>query len=294
MTDIEIESEQSNAYTQAYPPEAIPALAALLDALRERGVRYCLWKSNLRLAHALTGQTDLDLLIDRRDSGAFREVLVHHPVKPMVPSPHATYPGMHHLLGFDSATGQLFHLHVHYQMVLGEQYVKNHRFPMEQDFLGSIRVLDGVPVPSAALELAILAVRALLKYRARDVVKDVLNIRTPGLAADIRNEIGWLLQQTSVEEVRAELNAAEAPLPVESICDFLEIAQGAPRSGYKLLRLRGRLRRTVEGMQRGGRLPARATYLRAAWRNRRRFRRGRSDYYAMSPVGGGFGVALIG
>ena len=45
---------------------------------------------------------------------------------------------------------------------------------MERAFLESRRRQDGVPVPAPELELGVLSVRALLKYRARDVVKDVL------------------------------------------------------------------------------------------------------------------------
>ena len=59
----------------------------------------------------------------------------------VVPSPAATYPAMEHLLGMDRASGRMFHLHVHYQLVLGERFVKNHRLPLEAEFLASTRAL---------------------------------------------------------------------------------------------------------------------------------------------------------
>ena len=51
---------------------------------------------------------------------------------------------------------------MHEVLVLGERYVKNYHLPIEREFLDSVRLLDGVPVPSPELELGVLAVRALL------------------------------------------------------------------------------------------------------------------------------------
>lgn len=291
---LELHGDGSTTSTGSYPTGTIPALAALLDDLAQRDVRCCLWKSNLRLPQALAGVTDVDLLVDRAHSGAFNEVLGRHPVKPIVPTPDAVYPGMEHYLGFDESDGRLFHLHVHYQMVLGEQFVKNYRVPMERDFLSSLRTMGGVPVPTAALELSILSMRALLKYRGRDVVKDVLGIRSPGLAEDIRTEIDWLLAQTGVEEVRSALESSEGPLPADIICRFLDIVQRDPRAGYELFRLRGRLRATVAGLERRGRLRARVGYLSGAWRHRRRLRLRPPRNAGMTPGGGGLTLALVG
>jgi hypothetical protein len=49
-------------------PRPLPISAVLLSTLRQNGVRFAHWKSNLHLAEALAGETDLDLLID--ESGA--------------------------------------------------------------------------------------------------------------------------------------------------------------------------------------------------------------------------------
>ncbi len=38
----------------------------LTDTLSSQSVAYCHWKSNFSLAKALSGETDLDLLVDRR------------------------------------------------------------------------------------------------------------------------------------------------------------------------------------------------------------------------------------
>jgi thymidylate kinase len=294
-TELTTQSQRLVGAVPAYHPDTIPDLASLLDELARKQVRYCLWKSNIRLADALAGRTDLDVLVDREHAPLFREILHRRRLKPLVAAKGSAYPGIEHFLGMDDISGRLFHLHVHYQLVLGERYVKNYRLPIEGEVLGSIRLLQGVPVPRAALELSILAVRALLKYRGRDAVKDVLGIRSPGIPAEMQDEIAWLLDQTSVEEVRGILETGKGPVPVEPVCRFLDLITRDPRSGFTWLRLRGDLRKALSQLERRSRLRASIAYLGAAWRRRsgRRFGR-RSPRARMTPIAGGLTVALVG
>src|SRR5215213_6844361 len=59
------------------PGEAvtIPLVARLCQKLAERKVSYCHWKSNWKLDEWLTGEGDLDLLVDRKDASAFTSVV---------------------------------------------------------------------------------------------------------------------------------------------------------------------------------------------------------------------------
>jgi thymidylate kinase len=268
----------------------LPTLVELLGDLAARGVRYCHWKSNQHLAAGLAGMTDLDLLVELDQASLFREVMARHGLKRLMPPAHRAYPGIEHYIGLDRGTGRMFHLHVHFQLVLGDRHVKNYRIPVEQVVLDSVRLLDGVPVPSPELELAILSMRALLKYRIRDAVKDVLGIRSPGLAGQIRSELDWLLRQTGIREVSAALHVAGRPVPSGIICEFLETFQRDPRSGMRLLRLRGRLRRAVAGLERESRLRAAIRYRRAVWVARL----WRQPQAKMRPETGGLTIALVG
>jgi hypothetical protein len=268
-------------------------LAALLHELDAAGIRYCSWKSNQHLAEGLSGVTDLDLLIDRRNAAAFRAIAARHRVKPLLPPRHGAFPAMEHLLGFDAPTGRLFHLHVHYQLVLGERYVKNYRLPIEEAFLDRTVELHGVPVPQPAIELSVLAVRTLLKYRARDVVKDVLRIRSPGVPEETLAEIRWLLERTTVEEVRRTLRTMGNPLPADVVSGLVEIVTSSRRSGYTLLRLRTRLRGRMKPYRRRGRVRASAEYVWTLWRRRGWFRR-RPVASGMLPVGGGIAIGVVG
>lgn len=252
----------------AHAADPIPALVRFLDELARERIRYCHWKSNEHLAAGLAGRTDLDLLVDADHAERFREVARRHDLKELTPPPSKDFPGMEHLLGFDRGSGRLFHLHVHRLLVLGEEHVKNHRLPLEDRFLDSVRPLDGVPVPAPELELAVLVVRALLKYRDRDVVKDVLKIRSPGLREGVRAELDWLLQRTTIEEVRSALRTAGDVVRGDLVERFLETYRRDQRAGTTFLVLRGRLRSSLRGLRRRGRLSASTRRLAASWRRR--------------------------
>jgi thymidylate kinase len=271
-----------------YPADTVPALGSFLDELGRAGIRYCHWKSNEHLAAGLAGRTDLDLLIDAADAERLRDLARRHGLKALVPPPSKDFPGMEHLLGFDPPSGRLFHLHVHRQLVLGEEHVKDHRLPLERPFLEGARPYLGVPVPSPELELAVLVVRALLKYRDRDVVKDVLGIRSPGLKDGVRAEVDWLLERTTVERVRATLHASGDVVPGDVVVRFLETYARDLRAGATFLLLRSRLRSSLRRLRRHGRLRASRRRLAATWRRRI----GRPA--RMRPASGGRTVALVG
>ncbi|HEX5690402.1 MAG TPA: hypothetical protein VFX76_10395, partial [Roseiflexaceae bacterium] len=269
------------------------AIAGLFQALRERGVRYCHWKSNLRLLNGLQGQTDLDLLIDPQHMALFKQILADHGVKPVRAAPGREYPGLENYLAFDSASGTLFHLHVHYQLVLGEQFVKNYRLPLEAQFLSSTQQEHGVFIPVPELELIVLSLRALLKYRDRDVIKDCLTIRYPGLPEHIVNEIMWLLEQTSIARVSQRLAELGDIVPGDAILEFLKIVVATPRAGYRLFRLRQRVRASLRQHQRSNRLRATAIYFHELWRRRNTFLRFTPSRHMTMP-GGGMTLALVG
>jgi thymidylate kinase len=273
-------------------PVALEAVAGLFQTLNRHGVRYCHWKSNLRLERGLLGQTDLDLLVDPDHSQMFKRILAELNVKPVLAAPGREYPAIEHYLGFDPASGKLFHLHVHYQLVLGEQFVKNYRLPLEAHVLDSIQLRHEVKIPTPELELIVLSLRALLKYRDRDVIKDVFSIRSPGLPDHIRNEIEWLLAQTSLERVAQTAKHVAAHVPAGVVLEFLHTFVHNPRAGYRLFRLRQRVRRALSAYQRGDRLQAVLKYFREAWRRRKLLRL--SPIKNMTRPGGGVTLALVG
>jgi thymidylate kinase len=277
-------------------PDETIGLAAVRDLfqrLNQHDIRYCHWKSNLRLAEALNGRTDLDLLVDPVQQQHFRQILRDADIKHVLSPPGKQYPGLEDHLGFDAESGTQFHLHIHYQLVLGEQFVKNYHIPLEKAFLDSVYLRYGIKIPSPELELIILSLRALLKYRDRDVIKDVFTIRTPGIPDHIAAEVYGLLAQTTVENVTQVLRDIGDIIPADIVLAFLETMQTAPRAGRVLFRLRQRLRRALRGYQRRHRLGATLIYFQELWRRRNTFLRFTPPPQMTFPDGG-LRLALVG
>jgi hypothetical protein len=275
-------------------------LARLFAALNQSGVRYCNWKSRIRIPEGLEGRTDLDLLVDSRDAIAFQDILSVHGVKPFRAAPGKAYPGIENYLGFDLGTGRLFHLHVHYQLVLGEQYVKNYHLPIEQDFLNNTSLQCSVKVPRPEVELIVFVVRSLLKYRDRDGIKEIgrhilkrHKSGTGGFPAGVIREARWLLDFTSLDEVRDQLLHWQNVIPSDIVLELLQSLKSNTLTGPQILRLRKLLRNSLQSHQRESREKVTLRYFREDWRRKRKIFKPRIQKKMTRPQGG-VRIAFIG
>lgn len=176
-------------------------LVARLDA---RGVRYCHWKSNARLAASVAGETDADLLVDPASRAGFEEVLAG--LGFIALADRAPDGRTRHYFGFDEATGALLHLDVLSEIVTGGTLVKSHRLPLEAMVWEGLRRLDGVPVPSAASELALLLVRKTLECGS--MLEHPFMRRED---AALQEEISWLTEDPATLPAALDLLARWLP-----------------------------------------------------------------------------------
>lgn len=271
-----------------WPDDTIEGLARLLDDLLSAGVLWCSWKSNRHVEDGLAGRTDVDMLVDRANAASFRAIAARHDLVRLEPPAPSSIEGIEHHLGIDARSGVPFHLHVHFRLAMGTEYVKEFLVPLERPMLASVTSFNCVPVPAPAFELAILGARTILKYRVRDCVKDVLKVRSPGLRAELREEIDWLLERTTIDEMVHTLRDTGDVLPAAPIAEVVELASRSVRSGVRCLRLRARVRSALRDHRRIGRGRAAVLYATALWRRRIGRRR------RMQPATGGLTVAVVG
>jgi len=195
VTNTPSTHEQSSTASSS-EPDVLRGLRLLFEALDRRGVRYCHWKSNARLAEALRGEGDVDLLVHRADSATFQSVLGALGYKPT----RGGGASVGHHYGLDEASGRLLHLHVYHRVVTGGTVLKNHRLPVEDLLLSHTRRLHGVPVPDRAAELVLFVVRKMLEY-ATPV--ETLFLAREGSA--VGEELAWLQAGVPEEAVSALL-----------------------------------------------------------------------------------------
>lgn len=207
MKESPVPSPMTSLRAEAAPaaaPQGLAVVRGLLDRLHAAGIAYCHWKSNEHLAPALDGLTDLDVLVDRRQHLALQAVLADCGFKRFAATPLRGYPAVEDYLGFDRATGRLAHLHLHWQLTLGQRHLKGYRLPWEERLLATRRFDEahGAYVADPHLELLLLLVRGILKQRLRDRLGLRLR-RSRNDAADSRREFDWLRDRTDAAELGA-------------------------------------------------------------------------------------------
>lgn len=188
------------------------AISDVFSALDSGGVAYVHWKSNEHLGEALRGETDLDLLVDKDQESVFVEIVKGLGFLPMEPPKARRLPGIDSYLGFDTDSGRLVHLDVHYRVVLGEQLLKNHHLPVERWLLAEASEYLDVAVPAPERELLILYIRSALKTKSRQIMRAALKGGSP-FPENIRREARWLAEQTDPN--RLEDTAASSGLPID-------------------------------------------------------------------------------
>ena len=194
----------------------------LLNQLKTAKIQYCHWKSNAHLIRSVNGQTDLDLLIHLKNGKKFNSILSDLSFKRMISQPERRYPGMEDYLGFDCENGKLCHLHVHYKLILGQKYIKNHHLPIENIVLSDLRILDSVYIPSAEMELLLLVIRSCMKLSIKNILQYFLQNRKSLFPKNILNEFRFLLNDYKQDRFRNVLLKSGLPLSESRLLAFIE------------------------------------------------------------------------
>jgi len=223
----------------------LAAVESLFRELNEQKIPYCLWKGSTRLREAAQGYSDFDLYVDRKASGHFKEILHKHGCKHMMSPPGKKLPGVEDYLGHDEMTGKSYHLHVYFQLILGQSLFKSYRLPLEQRLLGSSHIRNGVNLASPELEVITRVIITLSKYRNRDVFKDFLSIRTPGISPETIQTFNHLLGQTTFERISKTLKSEVNFISHDIVIRFLKIVRSSPRSAYNIYQMRNALRKQL-------------------------------------------------
>jgi thymidylate kinase len=217
------------------------AIRSLLKSLEQKGVRYCHWKSNIRLEATLAAAEDIDLLVDPGDAGLFYAALLENGLKLTQSRSGIGHPGFFHAVGLDEASAASVHVHAYFQIVSGDSLVKSYRLPVERSLLEQTRYLHGVRVPTAEAELVLFALRIALKQIGP--IEILMANRDYG---KVSTELGWLREAANAERAEALCTAwfptIDAPL-FRQLLDAIEAERALARRvviGWRVARrLRG-------------------------------------------------------
>lgn len=222
----------------------------LFEALNQSAIRYCHWKSNFALVESLLGQTDIDLLIHRKDAALFRTILSQFCFKPATTTDGESFPSVEHYYALDEESGVLVHVHAYFRVITGESLAKNYRLPIEEMLLQNIRVVDSVNVPIKSAELVVFTVRMMLKHTS--VMELVLLAR---YWKQVKREIEWLLETDPIDETLNFVNCWLPSVDPKLFSDCIEALQ-SPAPLLRRVRLGHRLRSQLRPYARRSRFRA--------------------------------------
>lgn len=271
----------------------LPLFILVLGDFHRHNVSYCYWKSSRRIEAALTGESDLDLLIARDDRHRAEHLMLGRGLKPFPSTAGRDHPAISSFLGYDEPSGLIVHLHLHFRLVVGERLLKNYRLPWEETILARAILHPVLPVRmlDPASEALLLSVRSCLELTR----SDPLALR--GWTA-LKRKFALDRQHIAAQVDRTVLRERAAELLGEATADLLADAVYVGQTPRDKRRLRRRLRkelaahRSYNALEARLRSSVRAVVWVAGGLNKRFFRLPRP--WSRRVPGGGCVVAVIG
>lgn len=134
-----------------------------LNVLERSNVSYVSWKNNHELNFALTGESDLDILIFNTSFCDFN-IIAHQNGWIEMENPVAKFNSIYHYFKVNKDS-TISHLHVYFELITGDGWIKEYNFPLK-DFLFTNRESDkrsGVFILNRNAQAYIFFIRHLIK-----------------------------------------------------------------------------------------------------------------------------------
>ena len=276
---------RSGSAGDGFPAGHRKPVRALIEELNAVSVRYCHWKSNIRLPESLRGDEDLDLLVHREDADVFGMSLFRCGFKTAVSRGCLGHPGVFHAFALNEMASGLVHVHAYFRVISGDSLVKSYRLPVERELLRGGRVVEAVPVPAPEAELALFTLRILLKH-----VHPLEMVMVSRGYEEVVREMHWLRQRADLRGAcdlwRAWMPDADPPSLDDAIAAISE-----PRARFRRFVLGRQVASALRSRRRIGILAGESErWRRAATMALGRIRKRRD----LVPGTGGLVVALVG
>ena len=150
----------------------VALLLSILAEFHRQHLSYCYWRSTRRVSAALSGNSDLDLLIARDAQQRCQTILLSGGFKLFPDTANRLHPALCSYLGYDEPSGRIVHVHVHSHLAVGEALLKNYRLPWEAAILARAALHPTLPIKvlDPADEALLLVARGSLERRRTDPV----------------------------------------------------------------------------------------------------------------------------
>ena len=103
----------------------------IFDILNSNDINYIVWKDIYNVKEFFSGDSELDILLDFDHKKKFEQILFSNGfVSLQVYSPLEK--GIEHYIKYSN--GKYFHLHVYYNLITGNHFVKEFEFPFRNHY----------------------------------------------------------------------------------------------------------------------------------------------------------------
>jgi len=174
----------------------------LFSELNKKDLGYCHFKSNDHLDAGLNGYTDLDIVVSRHDSLDFTKTLLEFGFKRTDAGFGVRNHSREGYLGFDSETGRLVYIDLHFTIVIGKNRIREYSLTQFSKEIIENRILDqesSVFIASPSHEFLLLLFRASIKVRFRDRLKELYGRKF--FDEDWQSQHNWLAQRSDIENI---------------------------------------------------------------------------------------------
>ena len=239
----------------------LTVVKSLLDEFHEVNITYCHWKSNGAIGGALSGEGDLDILVSQADASVACQVLCRLGFKRLTEPAGKAYPGIEHWLGYSEGESVFSHVHLHFRLLYGEQFIKGQRFRDEEGILRRRVFIQGIYQIRPADEMVLLFIRSILKVDFLWVLKKLSGVERRYFPTHILAEYGCLGQRLRSGELEEASEELAPGIRSSSLVDA--VGKIADLGLFDIWRWRRRLRKELVFARRYSRIEHCAKFVRA-------------------------------
>lgn len=192
----------------------------LFKSFHEQNIIYCHWKSNEHLDASFKGDTDFDMLFDRKQRVEVKRIFDENGFILFTPPFNRRYDEIEDFIAIDYEQNRIIHFHTHYSLEIGTSGLKEYRLAIE-DKVFSTRVF--CPnyqcfLIDPAYELLLLIIRLSLKVRTSWAINFSNNKEV--IHANI--ELDWLKERVSLLQLLTLVEDLYMPFDLNTISNIYQ------------------------------------------------------------------------
>lgn len=133
----------------------------LFKELNGLNIKYLAWKDIYKASDFFEGNAELDLLVDIDQKDKFKEIIFNNGFISLKVNGLLEKKGIEHYIKYSN--GKYFHLHIYYNLITGNHFVKEYKFPLDKSLFSNYILQNNIKVVSKELEIAFMIIRLIIK-----------------------------------------------------------------------------------------------------------------------------------